>query len=121
MTSDPPKPETGKAAVAAPEKTTLRLCVNFRANNLVDSCGAHGSRELASALKQGLAERDLPFDLQTVHCMSKCHLGPTLKVMPDGPFIMGAQKIDVPEMLKKLEEGDIDGLAKKFPLIERDT
>jgi NADH:ubiquinone oxidoreductase subunit E len=100
------------------EKTQLRLCVNYRANNLVDSCGARGSKELAAALKKGIEDHDLPVTLETVHCMSKCHLGPTLRVLPDGPYIMGCQESDVPELLENLKKGDISALAKRFPLLE---
>ena len=96
----------------------IRLCVNYRANNLVDSCGARGSKELAAALKKGIKEHNLPVTVETVHCMSKCHLGPTIRVLPNGPYIMGCQESDVPEILEKLGKGDIEALANRFPLPE---
>ena len=92
--------------------------MNYRANNLVDSCGARGSKELAAALKKAIEAQDLPITLETVHCMSKCHLGPTLRILPNGPYIMGCQEIDVPEILETLKKGNITGLAKQFPLLE---
>ena len=94
--------------------------MNYRANNLVDSCGARGSKELAAALKKAIEAQDLPITLETVHCMSKCHLGPTLRILPNGPYIMGCQEIDVPEILETLKKGNITGLAKQFPLLESD-
>ena len=43
--------------------------MNYRANNLVDSCGARGSKELAAALKKAIEAQDLPITLETVHCI----------------------------------------------------
>ena len=92
--------------------------MNYRANNLVDSCGARGSKELAAALKKAIEAQDLPITLETDHCMSKCHLGPTLRILPNGPYIMGCQESDVPEILETLKKGNITALAKQFPLLE---
>ncbi len=100
--------------------TTLSICVNFRAGDRLPSCGARGSRELADALEAGIAERGLPLVLKRLHCMGKCHIGPTMRIWPGGPFIMGAQEPDVPEILDQLEERDWDALAARFPLPEDD-
>ena len=92
--------------------------MNYRANKLVDSCGARGSKELAAALIKAIEACELPITLETVHCMSKCHLGPTLRVLPNGPYIMGCQESDVAELLENLKKGNIVALAKRFPLLE---
>ena len=83
----------------------------------MDSCGARGSKELAAALKKGIDANNLPVTLETNHCMSKCHLGPTLRVLPNGPYIMGCQESDVPELLDNLKKGNIKALAARFPLL----
>jgi len=70
---------------------TLNICINFRAGNLIPSCGAVGSKELADALEVNIAKRGLPITLQRLHCMGKCHIGPTVKLSHGGPFIMGAR------------------------------
>lgn len=96
--------------------TTLRICVNVRADARLPSCGARGSRALFTALKKGFEDRQIPLTLDTVHCMGKCHLGPTMQLLPKGPYIMGAQEEDVPEILDLLEAGDFATLADRFPL-----
>jgi len=99
---------------------TINICVNFRAGNILPSCGARGSRELADALEKGLTERNLPFGFKRLHCMGKCHIGPTMRLVPGGAFIMGAQEADVPRILDLLEAGDLETLAAAFPLPEDD-
>ncbi|MEL0019407.1 MAG: (2Fe-2S) ferredoxin domain-containing protein [Rickettsiales bacterium] len=98
------------------QKPWLRACVNFRAGNRLPSCGAKGAREMVAALTGGLDTRGLPWRVESVHCMGKCHLGPTMRVLPNGPYIMGAQESDVPAILELLESGRLDALAEAFPL-----
>lgn len=95
---------------------TLNICINFRAGNLIPSCGAVGSKELADALEAGIAERGLPLTFRRLHCMGKCHIGPTVKLSHGGPFIMGAKASDVPQILDWLEAEDFEALKKAFPL-----
>ena len=48
--------------------------------------------------------------------MGKCHIGPTLRLVPAGPFLMGAKtKEDVTRILDLLEAGDIEKAAQEFP------
>lgn len=95
---------------------TLNICINFRAGKLLPSCGAVGSQELADALEAGIAERGLPLDFKRLHCMGKCHIGPTVKLSHGGPFIMGAKASDVPQILDWLEEENYEALKAAFPL-----
>ncbi len=71
---------------------------------------------MTAALREGLEARGLDWRFETMHCMGKCHVGPTMRVLPNGPFIMGVVEADVPRVLDYLEAGDIEGLAKAFPL-----
>lgn len=98
----------------------LRACVNFRAGTRLPSCGARGSREMVAALRAGLAARELDWRLETVHCMGKCHIGPTMRILPNGPFIMGVRLSDVERVLDLLEDGRIEALAAAFPLPPED-
>jgi NADH:ubiquinone oxidoreductase subunit E len=95
---------------------TLNICVNFRAGKLLPSCGAVGSKDLADALEAGIAERGLQLDFKRLHCMGKCHIGPTVKLSHCGPFIMGAKASDVPQLLDWLEEENYEALKAAFPL-----
>ena len=99
---------------------TLNICINFRAGNLIPSCGAVGSKELADAPEVNIAKRGLPITLQRLHCMGKCHIGPTVKLSHGGPFIMGAKDSDVPQILDWLKAEDWDALKEAFPLTKVD-
>lgn len=67
-------------------------CVNYRAGGNVTSCGARGALELAEELQKAWAKRDMALDLMTVHCLERCHLGLTLRLVPGGQFLVGASK-----------------------------
>ena len=86
--------------------TMLSICINYRAGNILPSCGARGSWELADALQAGIAERGIALKFKRLHCMGKCHIGPTMRIWPGGPFVMGAKATDVPEFLDRLEAGE---------------
>lgn len=100
--------------------TRLVLCVNLRTGDFLPSCGAKGSREIAKALETGLVERAIPLELEKLHCMGKCHIGPTMRLAPSGPFIMGIGVDDVPHVLDMLAARKFDELAGEFPLAEMD-
>ena len=114
--------DPGESSSAGPEKPVykaLRLCTNFRAGYTVPSCGARGAKEVAAELERQWPERDLPFVLETVHCMGKCHIGPTMKLIPAGPYIMGARtREDVTRILDLLEAGEAEQAAREFALPE---
>ncbi len=98
------------------DRPILRMCINFRAGDRLPSCGARGSREMVAALTEGIEARGLPFQVEHVHCMGKCHIGPTVRILPEGPWIMGLQEADVPQALALLEAGKVEELAAAFPL-----
>ncbi|WP_420546972.1 hypothetical protein [Curvivirga sp.] len=100
------------------EYNKLCICTNLRGGDILPSCGKVGSKELADALEQGLKDMKLPYEFQRLHCMGKCHLGPTMRLSPGGPFIMGAKLSDVAHILNLLKDGNFDQLAQEFPLKE---
>ena len=71
---------------------------------------------MVAALKTGIELRRLPWNIELAHCMGKCHLGPTMKVLPDRCYVMGASESDVPRILDLLEIGDIKTLEEAFPM-----
>ncbi len=99
--------------------TKIVMCTNWRAGGIMPSCGENGAKPLATALEKGIKERNLPFDFQTLHCMGKCHLGPTMRLVPSGPFIMGANEQDAEHILDLLEAHKFEQLAQEFPLKEK--
>lgn len=92
----------------------LRLCINLRAGDILPSCGARGSRDLAKKLENALAERNLPYELETVHCMGKCHIGPALQLMPRGPILVGLDPEDLDVFLDMLAAKDFEGLQERY-------
>lgn len=93
----------------------LRVCTNLRGGDLLPSCGAVGSKELAVALKSEISKRGDFIMLETVHCMGRCHIGPTLKLLPFGPFLQGAQAEDAARLVSLLESEDYEALTIAFP------
>lgn len=98
------------------EFRALRLCTNFRAGYTLPSCGARGAADVLEEIERQWAGRNMPFAFETVHCMGKCHIGPTLRLVPAGPFLMGVKsKDDVTRVLNLLEAGEIEQAAEEFP------
>ena len=98
------------------EFRALRLCTNFRAGFTLPSCGARGAAEVLEEIERQWPSRDMPFVFETVHCMGKCHIGPTLRLVPAGPFLIGvASAEDVTRLLDLLEAGEIEKAAEVFP------
>ncbi|MFT6581145.1 MAG: (2Fe-2S) ferredoxin domain-containing protein [Alphaproteobacteria bacterium] len=102
-----------------PAIRAIHICTNWRAGDIMPSCGAKGAKEFADALETGLKERNLPFTFRRLHCMGKCHIGPTMKISHGGPFVMGAQADDAPKILDLLANAEFDALAEAFPITER--
>ena len=94
---------------------TIRLCVNFRAGDMLPSCAARGSKELRDALETSLAERLPEMRLVPVHCLGRCHLGPTIRLSPRGPFLLGATADDADYIVDRLAAGDTEALTDAFP------
>ncbi|MDF1750067.1 MAG: (2Fe-2S) ferredoxin domain-containing protein [Alphaproteobacteria bacterium] len=93
----------------------IKICVNYRAGDLLPSCGANDSRELAAALKEEIAKRDDFITLEPVHCLGKCHIGPTLKLLPSGPFLQGAKVEDAAKIAALLQAESYEELMRQFP------
>lgn len=110
-------PSDTAAETVAPSQgfDRLRICTNFRAGDILPSCGAQGSKELARALREEIEKHGDFIRLETVHCMGRCHIGPTLKLLPRGPFLQQVGVEDVPRLVDMLQSGDIDSLAAEFP------
>ncbi|MEC8369648.1 MAG: (2Fe-2S) ferredoxin domain-containing protein [Pseudomonadota bacterium] len=102
-------------------KPWLRACINFRAGNRLPSCGTVGSREMVAALTKAVEDAGIGWRIEAVHCMGQCHAGPTMRILPNGPYVMGVQEADVPEVIEKLTNDDLDGLAATYPMPGRDT
>lgn len=108
------KHETAMDAQTVPFRA-LKACVNFRAGDFLPSCRALGAEELHLALEAAFREEGITLPLQKVHCMGRCHLGPTLRLVPNGPYFLGLQAKDAARLASFIAEGDIAGAAAAFP------
>lgn len=93
----------------------LRVCTNFRAGDILPSCGARGSKDLARALREEIEKHGDFIRLETVHCMGRCHIGPTVKLLPRGPFLQQVAPEDAPRLIELLKAGDYDAVRAAFP------
>lgn len=109
-----PQPMIGEAATAVQFKK-MRVCRNFRQGTLLPSCGASGANELADALLAQVKEAGDFIDVELVHCLGRCHMGPTVKLTPAGPFLQEVKAEDVPRLIKMLKTGDVAAMEAAFP------
>ena len=100
-------------------KPWLRACINFRAGKQLPSCGDVGSREMVASLIHAIEEAGIDWRVEAVHCMGQCHAGPTMRILPNGPYIMGVRESNVPDVVQKLKAGDLNGLAVAYPMPSR--
>lgn len=102
-------------AADAPAYDVLRVCVNYRAGDLLPSCGARGSKELAAALQAAQPGLAPDLTIQKVHCLGRCHLGPTLRLSPRGPHLTGVPAEAAEWVLARIAAGEIDALTEAYP------
>lgn len=94
---------------------TISICVNLRAGDMLPSCGARDSKDIAEKLQQASDDQLIPYQVKTVHCLGQCHLGPTARLLPAGPFLLGMKLDDIDEFIELLGKKDIETLKKRFP------
>lgn len=80
------------------------VCVNSRANPDQPSCAARGSRELARCLETEIAKHKLGIKVERSDCLGYCSVGPNLKLAPQGRFLHGFKKQDIPAILVELKQ-----------------
>lgn len=98
-----------------PKFKALFHCINHRAGGTVTSCGARGAPELARELQEEWAKRNMALDLKPVHCLGRCHLGPTLRLVPGGQFLVGASKPgDGKRIVDLIDRDDIETLNTEY-------
>jgi len=113
MADDPKIADRDDADEAAFD--TVRVCVNFRAGDMLPSCGARGSKDLAAALAAAAPARAPGLTIQKVHCLGRCHLGPALRLSPRGPHLVGVAPSDAHWVLDRIAAGDIAALVAAYP------
>lgn len=78
------------------------VCINYRANPELPSCGARGGSEIAQALQSAVATQSLPVEVVTFNCLGECEHGPNVKLSPGGEFCHGVRLDDLAPVLEKI-------------------
>lgn len=77
------------------------VCTNLREATGQPSCAARGSRELIKYLEQGIADRQMSWEVKESVCFGHCDKGPNVKPMGE-PFRHGLGLEDVDDFLDEL-------------------
>ena len=80
----------------------VTVCINYRANPDLPSCGARGGNEVAQALKAAVSANNLPVEVVTFNCLGECERGPNVKLSPSGEFCHGVRLDDLAPVLEKI-------------------
>ncbi len=87
----------------------LFVCNNRRPDgSSKGSCGARGSEEIVSTLKEQIFQKGLAKTLVRVcssSCLDACSSGPSILVEPDGYLYGHVNLGDIPEIVDSLAEG----------------
>lgn len=78
------------------------VCINWRANPDMPSCGQRGGVEFAEALETEVLAQGLPVAVERFYCLGCCELGPNLKLSPGGEFWHDVHLDDMPRLLARI-------------------
>ena len=101
-------------------KPWLRACINFApatgcplaAPSAVERWLPHSPKRSKTPVSTGVSKPFTAWDNVT--------LAPPCDPA-NGPYVMGVQEADVPDVIEKLTNDDLDGLAATYPMPGRDT
>lgn len=83
-------------------KTTIVVCINHRANPNQPSCGARGSKAIASAIETEINKHQCDVQVERIQCLGFCDRGPNIRIAPEGRFIHDVQLADVPNLIAEI-------------------
>ena len=81
----------------------ILVCVNPISGANKPCCGGRGSERLAKELEAGVRTRRIDVAVERIHCLNKCHDGPSMRYAPGGSFLLGVRHDDLPAILDELE------------------
>lgn len=84
----------------ASEKKVL-VCTNFRANPNHPSCGARDSDKIFKALCEAL--HDTPVLTESSPCMGLCHVGPNVRLAPNGKYFNEVNTQELKLLIKEIK------------------
>lgn len=82
----------------------IAICINNRFSTDKPSCGTMGAVELAKALEDGVASRNLNTRVERLVCFGMCYKGPNVRLVPGGQFHHKATLENVEAILDEAEE-----------------
>jgi NADH:ubiquinone oxidoreductase subunit E len=95
-----------------PSPKKILVCVNERLTDSKPSCGGRGGQALATAIEQGVKERDLDIPVERFICFGFCNEGPNVRFTPAGKFFHHTTLEDVPAILDEAERFAKEPLKK---------
>ena len=82
----------------------ILICTHLRANPNNPSCAARGSKQVITALKHALAEKNMPVKIEESPCLGFCEIGPNLRLMPSGEFFHDVSDKDLSAIIKSTKK-----------------
>jgi (2Fe-2S) ferredoxin len=83
-------------------RPTVTVCINDRDERFAPCCGRHGGPQILDAVREGLAQRGLDVDVQTIRCLGLCAKGPNLRVAPSGSLYQQIAVEEIPALIDAL-------------------
>ncbi|MBZ0093236.1 MAG: (2Fe-2S) ferredoxin domain-containing protein [Sulfuricellaceae bacterium] len=81
---------------------TLLVCTHRRGAPNSPSCGGRGSHEILRLLQEGVRERRLALNVESIVCFGHCADGPTVRLAPGGRFWHQVQASQLAPMLDEI-------------------
>ena len=80
-------------------RASLTLCVNYRKEQFVASCGRRGSLAIREALERELDAQRVPVTFATIACLGLCEQGPNARLAPANSWFHGIGIQDVAQIV----------------------
>lgn len=88
--------------MTARRPSRVLVCVNPVSGVNKPCCGDRGGIALAEVLETGLKVAGCALVVERVVCLNRCHHGPSLRLAPAGPFILGRGPAEADALIAEL-------------------
>jgi (2Fe-2S) ferredoxin len=83
---------------------SLLVCVNHRKSANQPSCAGRGSEQIAKTLEDEIALKGLNIQLERIHCLGACEVGPNIKLVPKGAFFKQVSAQNINEVIGAIHQ-----------------
>jgi NADH:ubiquinone oxidoreductase subunit E len=80
-------------------RATLTVCINYRQEAFVASCGRRGALAIREALEQELRAQRVPVTLAAIACLGLCEKGPNARLAPANSWFHDIRIDDLAELV----------------------